>query len=176
MCQKVVFGSTVTEIWQQCGLYNFFIGSTEFQLPKNMFLGQLEGKMWQKVLFWQHCCKNLAILLIEQFSDWVNWILCPEKHGYRAQNHVSRPIGRKMWQKDVFWQHCYGNLAALLSAHFSNWFQWIPRPKKRGYRAQNYVSRPIRSKVMMKIVINQSKFPLKSHLCDVIQKSRFPAT
>ena len=52
MCQKVVFGSTVTEIWQQCGLYNFLIGSTESQLPKNMgiepeimFLGELEGKM-----------------------------------------------------------------------------------------------------------------------------------
>ena len=52
MCQKVVFGSTVTEIWQPCGLYNFLIGSTEFQLPKNMgiepeimFLDELEGKM-----------------------------------------------------------------------------------------------------------------------------------
>ena len=126
------FGNTVVKIWQYHWSNSFLIGSTEFYAlknmviePKIMFLGQLEGKMWQK---------------------------------------------------NVFWQHCYGNLAALLIAHFSNWFQWIPRPQKRGYRAQNYVSRPIRSKVMMKIVINQSKFPLKSHLCDVIKKSRFPAT
>ena len=49
---KSRFGNTVTEIWLACGLYNFLIGSTEFQLPKNMgtepeimFLGQLEGKM-----------------------------------------------------------------------------------------------------------------------------------
>ena len=106
---KSRFGNTVTEIWLACGLYNFLIGSTEFQLPKNMgtepeimFLGQLEGKMWQKVLFWQHCRKNLAIPLIEQFSNWVNWILCAEKHGYRAQNHVSRPIGRENVVKKRF--------------------------------------------------------------------------
>ena len=76
---KSRFGNTVTDFRQPCGLYNFIIGSTEFQLPKNMgiepeimFLGQLEGKMCQKVLFWQHCRKNLATLLIVRFSDWVN--------------------------------------------------------------------------------------------------------
>ena len=49
---KSRFGNTVTEIWLACGLYNFLIGSTEFQLPKNMgiepeimFLDELEGKM-----------------------------------------------------------------------------------------------------------------------------------
>ena len=84
-------------------------------------------------------------------------------------------IEGKIRQKVLFWQHCYRNMATLLIVQFSNWVHWIPRLEKHGYGAQNYVSKPIGREVMMKIVINQSKFPWKSHFCDVIQKNRFPA-
>ena len=122
----------------------------------------------------------LAILLRKysnpvsrEIFDRFHYISCPVKCGYKTQNYLSRPIRRENVTKDLFRQHCYRNLATLLIIQFSKCVHWIPRLKKHGYRARNYVSRRIRRKIMMKIVISQSKFPLKSHFCDVNLKNRF---